>query len=145
MKFLKHSLITFLSLMVFFTSSGLTANPNYYTNEFQKVSLKHQISECLMQHSGLKSCEKILSPTKFKQINDCCKNQKIQAKSQTKITANKTKKDSFFTKSIAFLNSYFGSIFAFNNSDKDEEKEKETTLFPLLKKGLYILLQQFRN
>ena len=144
MKFLKHSLITFLSLMVFFTSSGLTANPNYYTNEFQKVSLKHQISECLIQ-PGVKSCEKIFSSTKFKQINACCKNQKIQAKSQTKITANKTKKDSFFTKSIAFLNSYLGSIFEFNNSDKDEEKEKETTLFPLLKKGLYILLQQFRN
>ena len=145
MKFLKHSLITFLSLMVFFTSSGLTANPNYCTNKFQKISFKGGISECFMQHSGVKSCEKILSSKRVKQINAYCKNQKIQAKSQTKITANKTKKDSFFTKSIAFLNSYFGSIFAFNNSDKDEEKEKETTLFPLLKKGLYILLQQFRN
>ena len=144
MKFLKHSLITFLSLMVFVTSSGLTVNL-YCVKEFQKVSIKEEISECFIQHTKVKPCEKILSSTKIKQLNACCKNQKIQAKSQTKITANKTKKDSFFTRSITFLNSYFGSIFPFNNSDKDEEKEKEATLFPLLKKGLYILLQQFRN
>ena len=145
MNFLKHSLITFLSLMVFVTSSGLTANPNYYTNEFQKVSLKQEITECLLQHSCLKSCEKNLSSTEIKQINACCKNQKIQAKSQTKIAARKAKEDGFFIKSITFLNSYFEYFFDFTSSEKDEETEKEDTLFPLLKKGLYILLQQFRN
>ena len=145
MKFLKHSLITFLSLMVFFTSSGLSVNLNYCTNEFQKINFKHQISKCFIQHSDVKSCEKILSSTKFEQINTCCKNQKIQAKSQTKIASKKAKEDGFFIISITFLNSYFESFFDFTSSDKDEETEKEDTLFPLLKKGLYILLQQFRN
>ena len=145
MKFFKHSLITFLSLMVFVTSSGLTVNLNYCTNRFQRLSIREEISECSMQNFERKFCERISSPTKFKQINICCKNQKIQAKSQIKIPAAKPKKDSFFTKSIIFINSYFGSTFTFNNSEKDEEKEKEATLFPLLKKGLFILLQQFRN
>ena len=145
MKFLTHSLITFLSLMVFVTSSGLTVNLYYCANKFQKVSIKGEISECFMQQSGVKSCEKILSSTRVKQINACCKNQKIQAKSQTKIAAGNAKEDGFFIKSITFLNSYFESFFDFTSSDKDEETEKKDTLFPLLKKGLYILLKQFRN
>ena len=145
MKFLKHSLITFLSLMVFVTSLSLTVNLYYCANKFQKVSIKGEISECFMQQSGVKSCEKILSSTRIKQINACCKNQKIQAKSQTKIATGKAKEDGFFIKSITFLNSYFKSFFDFTSSDKDEETEKEDTLLPLFKKGLYILLQQFRN
>lgn len=145
MKCLRLSLITFLSLMVFMSSSGFTLNLSYCTNGLQKLSIRQEILECLSQNSEHKSCDKISSTTKIKQINICCKNQKIQAKSQIKIPAAKPKKDSFFTKSIIFINSYFGSTFTFNNSEKDEEKEKEATLFPLLKKGLFILLQQFSN
>ena len=145
MKFLKHSLITFLSLMVFVTSSGLTFNLYYCADELQKVSIKQETAGCVMQAFPIKSCEKTSSTAKVKKIDNCCKNQKIQAKSQTKIAARKAKEDDFFTKSITFLNSYFESFFDFTSSDKDEYTEKEDTLFPLLKKGLYILLQQFRN
>lgn len=145
MKILKHSLITFLSLMVFITSSGLTINLYYCADELQKVSIKQETAECVMQAFPIKSCDKISSPAKIKKIDTCCKNQKVQAKSQTKIADKKVKEEGFFLTSITFIKSYFESFFTFNSSDKDEEKEKQVTLFPLLKKGLYILLQQFRN
>jgi len=98
-----------------------------------------------MQSPLTKSCEATPSVSNIKKNDSCCKVQKIQAKSQNKIIVSEAKEQGFFLKSVTFIKSYFESIFAFNNSDKDEEKEKEVTLFPLLKKGLYILLQQFRN
>jgi predicted butyrate kinase (DUF1464 family) len=131
--------------MVFITSSGLTVNLHYCADELQKVTMKQENTYCLMQTPLTKSCQTIPSIRNIKKIDNCCKDQKIQAKSQTKITETKVKEHGFFMKSITFIKSYFESIFAFNSSDKDEEKEKEVTLFPLLKKGLYILLQQFRN
>ena len=145
MKFFKHSLITFLSLMVFITSSGLTVNLYYCANELQKISIKQENTYCFMQSPLTKSCEATPSVSNIKKNDSCCKVQKIQAKSQNKIIVSEAKEQGFFLKSVTFIKSYFESIFAFNNSDKDEEKEKEVTLFPLLKKGLYILLQQFRN
>lgn len=130
--------------MVFITSSGLTVNLHYCANELQKASLKKENSSCMMEKAlSKKSCE--TPNTSIKKIDTCCKDQKIQAKSQIKITDNKVKESGFFLKSITFIKSYFESFFTFGSSDKDEENEKQDTLFPLLKKGLYILLQQFRN
>lgn len=130
--------------MVFITSSGLTVNLHYCADELQKVSLKKENSSCMMEKSNSKkSCE--TPNTSIKKIDSCCKDQKIQAKSQTKISDTKAKEQGFFLKSVTFIRSYFTSLFTFENTDEEKQKETESTLFPLLKKGLYILLQQFRN
>lgn len=145
MSFLKRSIITFLSMMVFITSSGLTVNLHYCANELQKIGLNQDNTFCSMRAPLIKSCQSTHSKSSIKKVDTCCKDKKIQAKSQTKITESKAKDQGFFVTKITFIKSYFETAFTSNGTDGDEEKETESTLFPLLKQGLYILLQQFRN
>jgi hypothetical protein len=145
MKFLKHSLLSFFTLLIFITSTGLTVNLHYKTVDLNNISDKPKFNTCIAQAPLITSCKQTSLSAKIKKPSNCCKNQNLQTKPQTKLTTKKVEEDGFFSKSITFINSYFESILNFSSSDKDEKSEKENTLFPLLKKGLYMLLQQYRD
>ncbi len=101
--------------------------------------MKQHTADCMMKmNSQNTSCEKTL-----KKPNNCCKDQLIKAKLDLKI--NDTKNDSGFLKTIFFVQSYFVSLFKFEEPAQSNEQDTSTSIFPLLKEGLYILLQQFRN
>lgn len=145
MKIFRHTLTVFLSLMVFITSSGFTVNLHYCGDSLQEISINNHAG-CQMKKASLpKGCEDNSNVTSIKKANNCCKNQQIKTKSENKLLDNKAKKETSFDKTLAFINSYFISLFNFNTSDEDKKEENDTSVFPLLKAGLYILLQQFRN
>nr|MBC7614250.1 hypothetical protein [Pseudopedobacter sp.] len=137
-------MILLLSLMVFITSSGLTVNLHYCAGKLQQVSLQQDQKDCLMKmNTVIKNCESKTS--NIKSYSNCCQNHQIIAKADTKIT--KAKEDNILVKSYAVLKTYFISLFSFSlegeyNSD---DSNSENSLFPILKEGLYILLQNFRD
>jgi hypothetical protein len=143
-KFLKHSLIILLSTLVFITSSGLTVNLHYCAGKLANVSLQNNHAECMMSkttnHVNPKECDKNIGKKDF-----CCQNHKVLAKTDNKTTITKAKNDSAFNKTFTFVSTYFTSLFSFSSENSDEENTKEISIFPLLKEGLYILLQNFRN
>ncbi len=148
MKKIRHSLVLFLCLMVFVTSSGMAVNLHYCAGELQTVSLNANNSNCEMQQTftSVEVCDNSTQEASIKKVDTCCQNQQISAKAENKLTDNKSKNETALSKSFTFISNYFISLFSFN-SEKSEEKEeeKEISVFPLLKQGLYILLQQFRN
>ena len=125
----------------------MAVNLHYCSGELQKVSFNQNDEDCGMQSKLKKGdCELNSKTVSLKKADTCCKNTHIVAKTDHKVSAEKEKNQSAFAKSFTFINHYFISLFNFNGDDeKEQEKEPEVSLFPLLKQGLYILLQQFRN
>lgn len=143
-KFLKHSLIILLSTLVFITSSGLTVNLHYCAGKLANVSLQNNHANCMMS----KITKQVDSKGRDKGIDKkdfCCQNHKVLAKADNKTTITKAKNDNAFTTTFTFVSTYFTSLFSFSSENSDEENPKEISIFPLLKEGLYILLQNFRN
>ena len=130
--------------MVFITSSGLTVNLHYCAGKLANVSLQDNHANCMMsQKSNLstsKDCKKSMGKKDL-----CCQNHKVITKTDNKTTVSKAKDDNALVKSFSFLSNYFSSLYSFSNDDTDEEEDTEISIFPLLKEGLYILLQNFRN
>jgi hypothetical protein len=147
MKILRSSLVVLLSLMVFLTSSGLTVNLHYCAGKLANVSLKDNHANCMMPVSKAKnSCEKSNSKSSISKKDACCKNQQVKAKTDNKIFETKSKEKVGINSSFNFVQSYFTSLFSFHTEEVEEETKQESfSLFPLLKDGLYILLQNFRN
>ena len=147
MKKLRSSLIVLLSLMVFITSTGLTVNLHYCGNKLANVSLKDNHANCMMSVQKQKNnCHQTNSKTAVAKKDVCCKNQQVKAKTETKLSESKSKEKTSNYPSFNFAHNYFSSLFSFNSEVKEEETEnKNYSLFPLLKEGLYILLQNFRN
>ena len=148
MKKLRNSLIVLLSLMVFITSSGLTVNLHYCANKLANVSLKDNHANCMMTVKKPKGpCHQSTSKSALAKKDTCCKNQQVKAKTDNKLTEVKSKEKTDNYSSFNFVHNYFTSLFSFNSEAKEEEKteQKNYSLFPLLKEGLYILLQNFRN
>ncbi len=130
--------------MVFLTSSGLTVNLHYCAGELEQVSLQKDHKNCMMEmNTVIKNCESKTS--NFKSNLDCCQNHQIIAKGDTKIT--KVKEDNLLIKSYAVVKTYFISLFSFDSEEDDHSQDSSNnhSLFPILKEGLYILLQNFRN
>jgi hypothetical protein len=131
-------------MMMFLTSSGFTVNLHYCAGKLANVSLQDNHVNCMMtqklKQSNPKDCEKSINKKNF-----CCQNHKVVAKADNKITDTKAKEQTGFSKTFAFLNSYFTSLFSFSSEESEEENSEEISIFPLLKEGLYILLQNFRN
>ncbi|MFC5284617.1 HYC_CC_PP family protein [Pedobacter alpinus] len=148
MKKVRHSLVLLLCLMVFITSSGMAVNLHYCAGELQNISLNANNKDCGMQQNRIstKDCDNYSQQSSLKKIDTCCQDHQVSAKTDNKNTSVKSKNETVFSKSFTFISNYFTSLFSFS-SDKVEEKEeeKEISVFPLLKQGLYILLQQFRN
>ncbi len=147
MKILRHSLVVLLSLMVFITSTGLTMNLHYCAGQLQNISMMQENADCMMKMASKKpACEEDLQKPTIKKIDSCCQNHQIKAKSDTKITDSKAKENQVSKGPFVALQSYFTSLFSFSEKDdQSDEQEADYSLFPVLKKGLYILLQQFRN
>jgi hypothetical protein len=147
MKFLRHSLIVLLSLIVFITSSGLTVNLHYCGGHLQNVTMQEQAEGCMMSKPSVKSgCDEKNQKTQLKKVDTCCQNHQIKAKSDTKITDTKAKDVQTLSGTFVAIQSYFTSLFSFNSQDNEsDDQETDYSLFPVLKEGLYILLQQFRN
>lgn len=147
MKFLRHSLIVLLSLMVFITSSGLTVNLHYCGGQLENVSMQNQNDGCMMSKPSIKTnCNQKKQVTELKKVDTCCQNHQIKAKSDTKITDTKAKEVQTLSGTFVAIQSYFTSLFSFNSQDNEsDDQETDYSLFPVLKEGLYILLQQFRN
>lgn len=146
MKLLRNGLVIMLSLMVFFTSSGLTVNLHYCAGKLQEVSLNSHQIDCKMMMDMAKSNCHNKNQKSLKAPSDCCQNHQIIAKSGNKINDKKAKKEDSLLTTFTFIKSYFVSLFNFNSSDdNDNQEEKDVSFVPLLKEGLIILLQQFRN
>jgi hypothetical protein len=147
MKKFRSGLVLLLSLMVFITSSGMAVNLHYCAGELQNVSLNQKDDDCGMQKLVAKQpCDANTKTTSFKKVDTCCQNKHISAKTDTQVNPVKKKDESSLSKTFTFINHYFTSLFSVDSSAEKEEKEKtDISLFPLLKQGLYILLQQFRN
>ncbi|MEO5912172.1 MAG: hypothetical protein ABIP95_14875 [Pelobium sp.] len=141
MKFFKNGIIVFLSAMVFLTSSGLTVNLHYCAGKLAKVGLQKEHVNCMMDSKVTASN---FNAT-ISQKNNCCQNQQVKASIDQKINDSKVKQENNFLSPFTFIQTYFTSIFSFGNNDEDQEKTEHISLFPMLKEGLYILLQQFRN
>ena len=144
MKFLKHSLIILLSTLVFITSSGLTVNLHYCAGKLANVSLQDNHADCMMSQKSKQTTSKNCTKSMGKK-DLCCQNHKVLAKADNKTTITKAKDDNAFIKTFTFVSTYFTSLFSFSSEDSDEDNSKEISIFPLLKEGLYILLQNFRN
>ncbi|MBD3748862.1 MAG: hypothetical protein IE931_05155 [Sphingobacteriales bacterium] len=145
MKLLKNGIVILLSLMVFITSSGLTVNLHYCVGKLQNVSLNPHQSDCNMMDMAASNCHNE-NQKNLKAPSDCCQNHQIIAKSGNKINDKKAKKEDSLLTTFTFIKSYFVSLFNFNSSDDNSnQEEKDISLVPLLKEGLIILLQQFRN
>ena len=148
MKRLRNSLIVLLSLMVFITSSGLTINLHYCAGKLANVSLKDTHANCMVTNNKpTPKCHQTNSKSDITKKDTCCKNQQVKAKTDQKITQTKSKEKSPNYTSFHFVQDYFTSLFSFNTQVNEEEKPKDKnySLFPLLKEGLYVLLQNFRN
>lgn len=141
MKFFKSSIIVFLSTMVFLTSSGLTVNLHYCAGKLAKVGLQKEHVNCMMDSK----VTALNSNSTISKKNSCCQNQQVKASIDQKINDSKVKQESDFLSPFTFIQSYFTSLFSFGNSDEDQEETDHISIFPILKEGLYILLQQFRN
>ena len=130
--------------MMFITSSGFTVNLHYCGGKLANVSLQNDHANCMMnqnsKQSTSKDCEKSVNKKDL-----CCQNHKVVAKTDNKIKDTKAKEQTGFSKTFAFISSYFTSLFSFSSDEPEEENTKEISVFPLLKEGLYILLQNFRN
>ncbi|WP_017258201.1 HYC_CC_PP family protein [Pedobacter arcticus] len=147
MKKIKSGIVLLLSMMVFITSSGMAVNLHYCAGDLQNVSFNQNNHNCGMESTTAKeNCDLDSKTTSIKEIDNCCQNTHIVAKTDAKISVAKEKDQSLFAKTFTFINHYFISLFN-NNQDCEKEKDEgaEISLFPLLKQGLYILLQQFRN
>ncbi|HEX7365939.1 MAG TPA: hypothetical protein VF273_02530 [Pelobium sp.] len=147
MKKLKSGLVLLLSLMVFITSSGMAVNLHYCAGDLQNVSFNQNSHDCGMESKPSNAdCELDSKTAALKKVDNCCQNKHIVAKTDQKTSA-KEKDQTVFAKTFTFINHYFTSLFnlSANNDEKEQEKEADILLFPLLKQGLYILLQQFRN
>lgn len=82
----------------------------------------------------------------LKAPSDCCQNHQIITKSGNKINDKKAKKEDSLLTTFTFIKSYFISLFNFNSSeDNNDQEENDISFVPLLKEGLIILFQQFRN
>lgn len=130
--------------MVFITSSGLTVNLHYCAGKLQQVSLENKHQGCMMNMaSAKKKCEN--KATSIKSYSNCCQNHQIVAKADTKIT--KAKEDNILVKSYAVVKAYFVSLFSFSSEDTDDSDDSDNgnSVFPILKEGLYLLLQNLRN
>lgn len=148
MKKLRSGMVLLLSLLVFITSSGMAVNLHYCAGDLQNVSFNQTDHDCGMESALAKeNCDVDSKTTSFKKVDTCCQNKHIVAKSDQKTSFIKEKDQSTFAKTFVFINHYFISLFNFNSDadDTEQQKEPEVSLFPLLKQGLYILLQQFRN
>ncbi|MBK0382531.1 hypothetical protein I5M32_06105 [Pedobacter sp. SD-b] len=142
MKFLKHSLIVLLSAMVFITSSGLTVNLHYCAGKLANVSLQDSHENCMMsaKENTKKDC-----PNSITKKDPCCQNHKVVAKADNKNIDSKLKEKTGFLQTFVFIKSYFTSLFSFSSEETEKENHKEVSIFPILKEGLYLLLQNFRN
>ncbi len=148
MKKFRSGIVLLLSLMVFITSSGMAVNLHYCAGDLQNVSLNQNNHDCGMQAKVIdESCHLDSNTTALKKADTCCQDKHIIAKTDVKVSSVKEKDQSAFVKTFTFINHYFTSLFNYSSTDDDKEKEEESeiSLFPLLKQGLYILLQQFRN
>lgn len=148
MKTLRSAVVLLLSLMVFITSSGMAVSLHYCAGELQNVSLSEKPDDCGMQTEIAKeACNVNPNQIQLKKVDTCCQNKHIVAKTDTKVSPTKAKEPSALIKTFSFINHYFTSLFNYSsdNDQKEDEKEADISLFPLLKQGLYILLQQFRN
>lgn len=149
MKKFRSSVVLLLALMVFITSSGMAVNLHYCAGELQNVSLNQENDDCgmLQSQTATETCEAHPNQTSIKKTDTCCQNKHIVAKTDNKISPKKAKEPSALVNTFNFINHYFTSLFNYNSDDEQKEDEKDTdiSLFPLLKQGLYILLQQFRN
>lgn len=144
---MRNSLVVLLSLMVFITSTGLTVNLHYCADKLANVSLKDNHVNCMMSVKKSKTdCQKITSKSDVNKKYSCCKNQQVKAKTDNKLTHTKSKEKSSTDNFFTFTQTYFSSLFTFYSEESEEEKkQKNFSLFPILKEGLYILLQNFRN
>lgn len=117
---------------------------HYCAGKLEQISLQKDQKDCLMKINTVsKNCESKTS--NIKSHSSCCQNHQIIAKADSKIT--KAKEDNILVKSYSAVKTYFVSLFSFNYEDEDnaDEAESSYSLFPILKEGLYILLQNFRN
>jgi hypothetical protein len=147
MKFFRNSVIVLLSLMVFITSSSFTVNLHYCAGQLQNISMVQENTDCMMQMASKKpTCQENSEKSTLKKIDTCCQNHQIKAKSDTKTSDVKVKETQNTSSTLATIQNYFSSLFSFGrNSDSEDDQGTDYSLVPILKKGLYILLQQFRN
>lgn len=148
MKKIRSSIVLLLSLMVFITSSGMAVNLHYCAGDLQNISFNQNNHDCGMQVKPVEeACHVDQNITSLKKTDTCCQDKHIVAKTDSKVSSVKEKNQSAFAKTYTFINNYITSLFNYSadTDEKDKEKESEAFLFPLLKQGLYILLQQFRN
>ncbi|OAQ42295.1 hypothetical protein A5893_04060 [Pedobacter psychrophilus] len=130
--------------MVFITSSGLTVNLHYCAGKLANVSLQNNHANCMMSQTSNKSASKDCDKSMGKK-DLCCQNHKVITKTDNKTTVKKDNENNAFVKTFSFVSTYFTSLFSFSNDDANEKEDTEISIFPILKEGLYILLQNFRN
>ncbi|MDA9554922.1 hypothetical protein N9R54_01690 [Pelobium sp.] len=146
MKFLRHSLVLLLSMLVFITSSGMTVHLHYCAGQLQNIGMRQETADCMMKMPVKPSCANNNSQKlTLKKVDTCCQDHQIKAKSDVKVTDNKAKDNNAPQSSFTAVKNYIVSFFSFSNTDDEKEPEKDDSLLPLLQKGLYILFQQFRN
>lgn len=148
MKKLRSGIVLLLSLMVFITSSGMAVNLHYCAGDLQNVSFNQTNHSCGMEAKVIKKpCDLNSKITSLQKADTCCQDKHIVAKTDAKVTPAKQKDQSALSKTFIFINHYFTSLFNYSGDNDEQKKDdkQELSLFPLLKQGLYILLQQFRN
>lgn len=147
MKKIRQSIIMLLSLMVFITSSGMAVNLHYCAGELQNISINAQTEGgCAMQTAPFKK-DACSQQNVVKKKDTCCQDQHIKAKTDQSINQTKVKTEKKNNNSFTFISEYFSSLFNFSDSEQadDDEENKDLSIFPLLKSGLHILLQNFHN
>lgn len=145
MKLSRNILTLFLTALVFITSTGMTLNLHFCSDNLQNISIDQHAANCNMSkliNKEPKDCE---TETSISKENACCKDQQIKAKNPVKIDPSKSKNENSFVKSLAFLKTYIVNFFSVETETEEDDKKPNLSLFPLLKEGLYILLGQFRN
>ena len=144
MKLSRNILTLFLTVLVFITSTGMTLNLHFCSDNLQNVSIDQHAANCNMSKVSKKSkdCD---TKTAINKEDACCKDQQIKAKNPVKTDPSKSKNENSFVKSLVFLKTYIVNFFNVETEAEEDDKKPELSLFPLLKEGLYILLGQFRN
>jgi hypothetical protein len=146
LKILKSITVIFLSLMICYTSSGMNLFVHVCSGKISNLSFSETETGCGME---TKVCEysKVNHKTAFNGINDCCKNHSLKTNLKVQ-SSEKTDNLNLFLniyKINAIISPLLNQLIGIQLTDFDEIRPHIKSLNLAVKKGIYLLFQNFRN
>ena len=132
--------------MICYTSSGVNLFVHVCEGKISNFSFSETEAGCGMEN---KICEfsKTNHKTAFKTVNDCCKNHSVKADLKTQKSEN-TENLNFFLngqKNSAIILESFNRLFGYQFNEFEDISPHYGLIKSVVKKGIYLLFQNFRN